>query len=174
MQRVNVDADVFFPLPDYDTHDHEIPAFAALGYSPILLCVFDHILTAEEANNCGIMFYEEARERNKLDAYFAGEKRFLSFYRDLAKEGVYLYRDDTREVWQTSADDPEFIAVLTNSLREVHPEQLMDVYFIGPAIRARGGFDRTDLLYLRNPGYLPTLTKLVQQHGLHLLPVPQR
>ena len=164
MKPADIDGDAFFP--DYDRDEISFPQ---LGYHPQLVSVFDHVLTAEECDANKITFYDEAREHGRLREYLTGESSFLSFYRELAVQGAYIRKG--QHYWQAvGEDDPAFEAILTNSLREIHPNDLMDVYFIGPAIRARGGFDRTDLLLLRDKAFMAELKDLARRHRLYLLP----
>ena len=159
MRRAPESTEQFFP-GDFLGKDR----LAELGYFPIHVSIFDHCLTEEECDACDFMFHRVAVEKGKLDEYMFGERQFLALYRDLAKDGVYVEKDGI--YWSAKADDPGFVRVQVESLRE---RTHMDVYFIGPQIRVYGGHDRTDLFLLRNKDYLPELKKKVQSFGLHTL-----
>lgn len=156
----------FFPHPSYDSGKDSTQEFVDLGYFPVWLSIFDHWLSAEEAET-PLMFYRLAREHGMLKEYMVGEKKFLSFYHALAKDGVYIAQGG--KVFQADADDPDFRKVVRTSLREKKMGDFMDVYFIGPALRVLGGYDRTDRLLLRRRDGLPALYTMAEQHGLHLL-----
>lgn len=134
---------------------------------PIFVSVFDHWLTLEEVNSCETLFYRVAVEAGKAEEYMVGERRFLSFYRALAQDGAYVRKG--KRIWLTEADDPAFIAILENSLRETTVYTLMNTYFIGPAVFARGGWDRTDLLLMRSKLALAALEPIAREHGVYLL-----
>lgn len=151
-------------FPDHDPTDLKS---SRAGYFRALVSVFDHILSAEECDACGVMFYREALENGKEKEYLAGERHFLAFYQELAKKGAYVKQKE--RVWFTQFDDPDFVSMLTESLRELHPSKLMDVYFPEFETRARGGFDRTDRLLFRNKNNLQILTKKARSHNLFIL-----
>ncbi|PWR23311.1 hypothetical protein [Zavarzinia compransoris] len=130
-----------------------------LGYRVLRVSVFDHWLSAEEAAECPVMNHALALRAGALDAYEAGEARFLALYDGMALTGV------------TDAQGPLCPATaartIRDSLREV---TLMDIRFPELALRAVGGWDRTDLLLLEPAADLDALTARIRRHGLFVLP----
>ena len=108
-------------------HDHDPTDVKSsrVGYFRALVSVFDHILTAEECDACGVMFYREALENGKEKEYLAGERHFLAFYQDLAKKGAYVKQKD--HIWFTTQplDYPEDKTELTNALEWMEADKLL-------------------------------------------------
>lgn len=144
----------FPPLSRFD--DAEL---ARLGYRPLHVSVFDHWLSEAEAAACAYISRQLAEKRGALDAYAAGESRFLSLYHGLVLTGAC---DVDGPLSPVAAE-----RIIRASLRE---EALMDIRFPEFRVRVVGGWDRTDLFLLEPGADLPALTARVTRAGLHLLP----
>ena len=148
-----------------------------LGYFPICVSVFDHWLSNEECNASDILFYNEAVRKGKLDDYMVGENDFVAFYQRLARRGAYVHEDVTDQAghvlrdsyWETDADDKDFIELLRERLREKRRLDTCCIYFLEFEVRYLSGWDRTDILLLRNKDFLPAIEKIANEHDLHLL-----
>jgi hypothetical protein len=147
-----------FPAID----DFSDGALRALGYLPLRVSVFDHVLSETEAGDSPLMFYRLARDAGALDAYLAGEARFLAFYTDLALDGAAAIADG-------SAVDLPPAALRDTLLASLREERLMDVWFPAPGIRALGGWDRTDLLLATSVVAVASATMAARRQGLFLL-----
>ena len=126
--------------------------------------VFDHWLDETEAAESGIMSYGLAVDSGHIDAYVAGEKKFLNFYKALACEGVIVDRPGPRRILQPQ--DPEFEELLLASLRE---SCFMDAYFPRYKVRIIGRYDRTDLALLEREASVDEFIRLAASLELHVL-----
>lgn len=126
--------------------------------------VFDHWLDESEAAESGIMSYKLSVDSGQIEAYLAGEKRLLDFYKELAREGVIVDRPGPRRSLQSH--DPEFEGVVRASLRE---DRFMDAYFLRCKVRIIGHYDRTDLALFEGEASVDDFIRLATNHGLHLL-----
>jgi hypothetical protein len=149
-----------------------------LGYFPIHVSVFDHWLSHEECDASDILFYDEAVRNGELGAYMAGENNLVAFYQRLARSGAYVHEviiDRThfglvrKSYWETDCDDKDFLALLRERLREKRRLDTCCLYFPEFSVRYFGGYDRTDLLLLRNKDLLPAIAEVAKEHQLHLL-----
>jgi hypothetical protein len=130
----------------------------------ISVSIFDHWLSAEEAENCPVMFYQLAIDRQAEKEYLAGEKCFLAFYNLLSSDGLVVHSDE--QLTTITNSDPKFVDLVTDSLRE---GRLMDVYFPAYEARALGGYDRTDLIIMDNLSRQAEIEDLIEISGLYSL-----
>ena len=154
-----------FPDLDYDELH-----FSKADYFPILVSVYDHILTPEECDELEYMTYTDAKNVGALPDYMRGERHFIDLYRQLAEDGVYARMGENVDFLR--ADSTVFRRILLTSLREEKPLEggFMDVYFPSLQIRVLGSYDRTDVFLLRDKSVLPKLEEVVRNAGLFILP----
>lgn len=124
----------------------------------IYISIFDHWLSEVEADQSNIICYDISLKNNSLDKYLNGEEKFLNFYSQLFDE--YSFKDNKK------IDFYEYKATIIQSLRE---QQLMDIYVQNGIIRLRGGFDRTDQLFLADASMIPDIMKKLEISKLHVL-----
>lgn len=165
--------------------EYFFPSFASgearlsdLGYFPIYVSIFDHWLSHKECNASDILFYDQAVEEGLLHEYRMGENNFVAFYQRLARSGAYIHEEIIDRMdyaliresyWETDCDDRDFIDLLKDRLREKRRLDTCCIYFPEFAVRYLGGYDRTDLLLLRNKDFLPAIKEIAREHHLHLL-----
>ncbi|WP_049066495.1 hypothetical protein, partial [Acinetobacter seifertii] len=82
------------------------------------------------------------------------------FYSQLFDE--YSFKDNKK------IDFDEYKAMIIESLRE---QRLMDIYVQNRRIRLRGGFDRTDQLFLANVSLIPDILEKLEISKLHVLEI---
>ncbi|PTV43667.1 hypothetical protein DBL02_18965 [Acinetobacter oleivorans] len=126
----------------------------------ISISIFDHWLSEVEADQSNIICYDISLKNNSLDEYLNGEEKFLNFYSQLFDE--YSFKDNKK------IDFYEYKATIIQSLRE---QQLMDIYVQNGIIRLRGGFDRTDQLFLANVSLIPDILEKLEISKLHVLEI---
>ncbi len=126
----------------------------------IYISIFDHWLSEVEADQSNIICYDISLKNNSLDEYLNGEEKFLNFYSQLFDE--YSFKDNKK------IDFYEYKATIIQSLRE---QQLMDIYVQNGIIRLRGGFDRTDQLFLANVSLIPDILEKLEISKLHVLEI---
>lgn len=165
--------DYFFP--DFTSGKVRL---SGLGYFPVYVSVFDHWLSHEECEASDILFYGHAVKERALDDYMTGENNFVAFYQRLARSGAYVHEEIIdgadfallrESYWETDCDDADFIGLLRDRLREKRRLDTCCIYFPEFAVRYLGGYDRTDLLLLRNKDFLPAIDRIAGEHHLHLL-----
>lgn len=126
--------------------------------------VFDHWLTENEAEISNIINYNSSIERNKIEEYLNGERRFVDLYRSLSVEGVVC--NVPIPLRKIDGSDTALASIIIDSLRE---KKRFDVYFVAFELRVIGGFDRTDLFLPRNRNRIGEIKKLVKENFLFCL-----
>ncbi|MGV2456590.1 UNVERIFIED_CONTAM: hypothetical protein P4N62_17700 [Acinetobacter seifertii] len=126
----------------------------------ISISIFDHWLSEVESDQSNIICYDTSLKNNSLDEYLNGEEKFLNFYSQLFDE--YSFKDNKK------IDFDEYKAMIIESLRE---QRLMDIYVQNRRIRLRGGFDRTDQLFLANVSLIPDILEKLEISKLHVLEI---
>ncbi|MDO4894459.1 hypothetical protein [Moraxella sp.] len=127
------------------------------------LSCFDHWLTEIEADECQILTFDIAKDNRNLDEYFEGEKRFLGFYTAISD----LVEDvKTNKLFNTKSKS--FQEILLNSLRE---KSLKEVYYPEKKILVKGGYDRTDLIFIPNQDILNYVQQLAQENNLFIIEI---
>lgn len=156
----NTSLKAHFPELDFGEKD-----VSEMGIAYAFISVFDHWLSAYEAESSPLMAYSLALRAGRLDDYLVGEHKFLKLYRMLGRHGLVCNRP--RPVRKFETVDVDLEKVLIGSLRE---ECLMDIYFSDFGVRVMGGYDRTDLLIAETPQKLEFLFAQVSKFGLFVLP----
>lgn len=151
-----------FPDLDYDELH-----YSKAGYLPVLVSVFDHILTAKEVENIKHMTFSDAHYSGAAADYTKGEESFLKLYESLMEQGVYVIVKDQLVFFAEM--NKTLTGIMRNSLREI---SFMSAYFPGLKIRVEGSFDRTDIFLLRDKTTLPVLQQRVHDSGLFVIPAP--
>lgn len=127
------------------------------------LSCFDHWLTEIEADECQILTFDIAKDNRNLDEYFEGEKRFLGFYTAISD----LVKDvKTNKLF--NAKSKSFQEILLNSLRE---KSLKEIYYPEKKILVKGGYDRTDLIFIPNQDILNYVQQLAQENNLFIIEI---
>ena len=122
---------------------HEEDPFADWAGLSMSISVFDHRLTEVEAKESPIMFYQLAREEGAETEYLKGEKIWLDFYGELSRGGAAITIPGSQRMAQVRAESGRLKRTIIASLREWRH---MNVVFYTYALRAVGGYDRTDSL----------------------------
>ncbi|VEG13740.1 hypothetical protein [Moraxella cuniculi] len=127
------------------------------------LSCFDHWLTEAEADDCQILTFDIAKDNKKIDEYLKGEKRFLSFYTEISD---FVEDVKTGNVFKTISKN--FQKILLNSLRE---KSLKEIYYHEKKILVKGGYDRTDLIFIPNQDVLNDIQRLAQKNNLFIIEI---
>jgi len=147
-----------------DISELEFDDYTKVGYAPFLVSVFDHRLTEAEFVKKEFVCHSEALRNGNIEKYMIGEKKFISMYMDMAKDGVVTILNGKQI--DLAYNSKALYSIITDSLREIVP---MDVYFNRYEVRVVGGFDRTDLfLSVKNPPE-KELYSCISLHGLYIL-----
>lgn len=141
------------------------------GYRRRAVSVFDHWLSAEEAEVCDIFSFGSISSVDERRRYLVGELSFLAFYKQLFSTGVIrktIVGPFGAQLGLMVHDrwDRRLKAAVIRSLRERGP---MDVYIPKIGIRVQGGFDRTDQLLLESGADEGEIERLAVRSGLFLL-----
>ena len=75
----------YFPEINSDEKDYRDK-----GYTPLLVSVFDHVLSEQEADDCSVLSYSISLAKESVESYFEGERKFISLYTRLASESGLL------------------------------------------------------------------------------------
>ncbi|OCZ59713.1 hypothetical protein [Acinetobacter seifertii] len=129
------------------------------------ISVFDHWLTDEEADDCGILNYEISIEKENLQDYILGEEKFIKFYRNIS-DVVVCKKTDNIKVIETKSN--EFEDILLCSLREENMK-FLDIFYPEYKIRFKGGYDRTDTFFLADESNFCFLKECIDQSNLFIL-----
>ena len=143
---------------------HEEKSFREWGGLGLTVSTFDHRLTADEADARPMSYREFGRD--KLDDYLVGERRWKSFYRELAADGAMIGNRQNDKLLDLAPTSGRLARVVRDSLRE---RRLMNVIFKRWPVRVLGGFDRTDLLLPLNREVRDRLEASVKAYGLFIL-----
>ena len=148
-------------------HLGEDKPFREWGDLVLNIFVFEHWLTEAEAASNPTMFYRLAVAQGNLQQYFEGERRWLSFYRELASEGACVIDRRRRELAvRLPASSGRLSRLVRDSVRE---RRLMDAIFNRFPTRVLGGYDRTDTFLPATRQERVHVADLALSHGLHVL-----
>lgn len=129
------------------------------------ISIFDHWLTASEADNCNILNYETSSEKNANLDYLLGESKFINFYKNVSDIVICKVEESFKEL-QTNSN--EFENLLISSLREENLK-FLDIFYPKLRIRCKGGFDRTDQFFLADERNFHSLKEHAEKNKLFIL-----
>lgn len=147
-----------------DISEFSFEEYKRVGYCPLLVSVFDHVLTEAEYAEADYVCYSDAAKCDMLEQYCIDEGKFISLYRELLSNGAWVKIDD--EVLEFSEFSQALEVIVIDSLRE---KSFMDLYIDKYGVRVIGGYDRTDIFLLGPDGNGDALRGLVALHGLHII-----